>query len=273
MPTHFVPTRLTPAAYAKLRPLLQPLDHHLATQALLHGSAPGAVYVDDAAQPTAAFLRISRRYYLAGAPHDAFNRAVPAWLEAEAAAQGQSGAFVLYHAPGWEKAIEQTILRGRQPQRLRRHYYVCRAPRAQGAPLPPGVALHPVDAALLATEFDNLDALRAEMCSERPSVAAFLQHSFGVCAVAGNALAGWCLSEYNDDGRCEVGIETAPDFRQQGIATAMTVAFVNAAFDAGMRQVGWHCWAENVPSVKTALKAGFRLAHEETVYLARFTES
>ncbi len=115
-----------------------------------------------------------------------------------------------------------------------------------------------VDAALLATpNLKHLDTLKEEMTSERPSVEDFLAKSFGVCAIHDNELAGWCLSEYNADGRCEIGIETISDYRMRGLATALTLALLEHAFSHGITEVGWHCFKRNEASAKTALKAGF----------------
>jgi RimJ/RimL family protein N-acetyltransferase len=85
----------------------------------------------------------------------------------------------------------------------------------------------------------------------------FLAKSFGVCAIHENELAGWCLSEYNADGRCEIGIETTSEFRKRGLATALTLYFLEHAFSHGINEVGWHCFKRNESSAKTALKAGF----------------
>lgn len=115
-----------------------------------------------------------------------------------------------------------------------------------------------VDANLLASsDLKHLETLKEEMTSERPTVEDFLAKSFGICAIHNNELAGWCLSEYNADGRCEIGIETTDEYRQRGLATALTLAFLEHAFSHGMTEVGWHCFKRNEASAKTALKAGF----------------
>jgi RimJ/RimL family protein N-acetyltransferase len=100
-------------------------------------------------------------------------------------------------------------------------------------------------------------------------VDAFLARCFGFCAVSGRAIAGWCLSEYNQPGRCEVGIATVPAFRRQGIATALTGALVEHALGQGITAIGWHCFASNAPSVATAEKAGFARRREYDVYYLR----
>ena len=77
-----------------------------------------------------------------------------------------------------------------------------------------------------------MEQLREEMCSERPSVEDFLARSFGVCLVdeEQDALAGWCLSEYNCGDRCEVGIEVDEAYQRHGLGTLLARALCQEAF-------------------------------------------
>jgi GNAT superfamily N-acetyltransferase len=120
-----------------------------------------------------------------------------------------------------------------------------------------------VDGPLLQKEhLGNIDRLIEEVLSEAPSIDHFLGHCFGVCAVKDDELVGWCLSEYNVNQRCEVGIETLEDHRNLGIASAMTTALIEEASLRGYSQVGWHCYESNPASIATALKVGFRKSLE-----------
>lgn len=82
--------------------------------------------------------------------------------------------------------------------------------------------------------------------------------SFGIVALCGDELAGWCTSEYNSGDRCEVGIGTLEPHQHRGVATALGSAFVERARAQGYSHIGWHCWADNLPSSATALKNGNR---------------
>ena len=106
-----------------------------------------------------------------------------------------------------------------------------------------------------------------EMVSERPSVEDFLQRSFGVCLLHDGAVVGFCLSEYNWAGRCEVGVWTAEAHRQRGLGKLMSLALVEQAMQRGYTEVGWHCWANNLPSAALACSAGFALQRDYLVYL------
>ena len=131
-----------------------------------------------------------------------------------------------------------------------------------------------VDADLLAQDsLESITALREETTSERPSMEDFLAKSFGVCALHENALAGWCLSEYNTEGRCEIGIETVSPFRKRGLATALTLALLEHAFAKGYTEVGWHCFKRNAASGNTARKAGFDKVRDYPAFIVWYDEA
>jgi GNAT superfamily N-acetyltransferase len=95
----------------------------------------------------------------------------------------------------------------------------------------------------------------------------FLKKSFGYYILKGDALASWCLSEYNVGDRCEVGVATVDEHQQRGLATAATLALVEQALSTGCHRIGWHCWSRNTPSVALALRAGFEKVRDYSVYL------
>jgi RimJ/RimL family protein N-acetyltransferase len=108
------------------------------------------------------------------------------------------------------------------------------------------------------------------MLSEAPSAAFFLQHRFGFCLQHGQELVGWCLSEYNHDGQCELGIETLPASQRRGLATATALATMAHAQAQGLTTIGWHCWKRNIPSSNLAQKLGFELVEDYPVWYCRF---
>jgi RimJ/RimL family protein N-acetyltransferase len=175
---------------------------------------------------------------------------------------GAEEALLLWDGEGVCDAL-LAALEDKCPAYALREYYELDDPAACRPALPPdGYGIVPVDAALLEKGYARTDALRAEMCSERPDVASFLHGSFGVAAVSDGVLTGWCLSEYNTLEGCEVGIEVAEGHRRRGLALAMAAAFCREAAARGLRRIGWHCFKTNAPSSATALSAGFRKALE-----------
>jgi RimJ/RimL family protein N-acetyltransferase len=158
--------------------------------------------------------------------------------------------------------------------RAERQYYRLRAHHPVSRPaLPDGFRLRQIDEAFVAeTALINHQQVLAEMCSEAPSAADFLQRRFGYCLQYGQELVGWCLSEYNRAERCELGIETVPAFQRRGLATATALATITHAQSQGIPSIGWHCWKGNIPSANLALKLGFEKVEDYPVWHCRFVK-
>jgi RimJ/RimL family protein N-acetyltransferase len=264
---------LKPAEHDLARPLFDVMDHHLAVQAILAGSVRARVLVDDPTHPQAALTWTGHRFYLAGSPRSPSCQRFVEMVSAEAL-QAEADPFVLYYAPGsWGDTIDQ-ILGDRLPIKTQRQFYAFRELRNDWrVMLPRDMRLELACPALLEkTHLQNLDALIEEMCSERESVADFLDKSFGLCLVRGDEIVGWCFSEYNIGDRCEVGIATLEPYRRRGFATLMASALVEHALSQGVSQVGWHCFARNLASVATALKVGFLKVKDYPAYFAYLDE-
>ena len=256
-------TALHPNSYELIRPLLLGMDIHLIGRSILAQQSPAQIFVDNHEHPKALFAQAGHRYILAGDPEiDTFNLGIKQIfanvIYPRALAAGQEGFAVYYDSAAWEEKME-ALLGDKEIIHANREYYACKELKHKWQDfMPEGFQLKMVNADLLAnTGLKHLETLKEEMTSERPSVDDFLAKSFGVCATHENELAGWCLSEYNADGRCEIGIETISDYRQRGIATALTLAFLEHAFSHGIKEVGWHCFKRNESSAKTARKSGF----------------
>jgi RimJ/RimL family protein N-acetyltransferase len=267
--------RLAGNHYGKAAPVFQSLSHHLAVSAILEGRVAAAVFVNDSARPTAALTWNKHRFYLAGSSEDrSFNEDLHClFIETivPQALQAGNNRLMLYYAPGaWEGAVADVILREWRPVKSQRQFYAFhKAPVDWRGLLPEGFRLRAIDGSLLNASLFNRDALMEEMCSERASVEEFLEKSFGVCVTHGDEIVGWCLSEYNSADRCEIGIETLDSYQRRGLATAMTLALAERAASQGISQIGWHCFAGNVPSVATALRAGFKRVADYPVFLVR----
>ncbi len=211
-------TALTHPASAEAAALFAGLQEHLVLDSIFTGLTPAVVYVDDPAAPAAAFTWFKHRAFLGGAPGSPhFLNELRLLLNDQLIPGAQSGGvegFVLhFHDPAWLLQLEQ-LLPGRAPIPAQRQYYVFRLPVGEpmspaGIDLPDGYQAVNVDAALLGrSDLLHMDELRRETCSERLSVEDFLAHSFGACLLHDDELAAWCLSEYNCNRRCEVGVAT-----------------------------------------------------------------
>ena len=268
---------LQPTQFEATRNLFTPLCHHLAIESILAGRTPGRIFVDDVEKPRTAVAWFKRRVYLAGNRTDdrvnlALNRLFTDVYYPEMRAAGlKQSAFTLVYTPGWERAMD-VVLAGKDPMRGKWLCYRLDPNKKEWrVRIPKEFKLRWVDQALLDdASLMNHDYVTDEMLSERPSVADFLDKSFGTCVIKGNEIVGWCMSEYNTGTRCELGIETAAHVQGQGLATATASATMREAARRGITEVGWLSDGENKPSQSLARKLGFSLFRADDTFYAFF---
>ena len=259
-----------PTQYEKLRPLFAPLAHHLAIDAILSGTATGTVWVDEVARPKTAVCWISYRLYCGGQESPQLPPFFAETLRPAALADGRRGA-ILHLPPDWGVSPEALFSQAQPLSGGRLYFRQDARQRAWPLTVPDGLALRRVDRALLDDpSIENIGYVTEEMVSERPSVADFLARSFGYCLVHEKRIIGWCMTEYNTGDRCELGIETEASFRRRGLAMVLATAVIRHALQSGIHDIGWVCSADNLPSIATAQKLGFRQTAQDAVSLLRF---
>ncbi len=263
---------LPPHQLEKTRPLLAPLaEHLLIVPSILAGLTPATVYVDDVAEPHTAVTWFHGRVIIAGQVDAQRLTAVRHLLLTEYQREAQSAnldVFLMYSTPEWQAAAADLLPDLKMIAATRCYYRLDARNREWVTAVPDGLQLRRVDASLLAdSTLNNLDWVTEEMVSERPSVADFLDKSFGYCLVHQNNIVAWCMSEYNTGNRCELGIATAEAWQRQGLAKVTATAVIAEASQRGIHDIGWICWANNLPSVHTAEALGFSRVQEKLVYL------
>jgi GNAT superfamily N-acetyltransferase len=261
---------LDPSQFHRVIPSFQPLDFHLAVRAVLQNASSGRVF----ASSNAALIATRKRFFLAGEPNEAGLQAAlrilfqkelfPSLLQA-----GIDWA-VLYFTPPWEEPLP-ALLPGFETHFAPRQFYRFSRPAGAGRDrLPPGYCIVPVDRDLLVqTHLQHLDLLMDEISSEGGTQEDFLRQRFGVCAVQGQEIHGWCLSENNLPDACEIGIEVLEPYQRRGLGTQLTAALIELAWQQGVRHIGWDCFARNLPSVAAARKAGFEWVRDYPVILCK----
>ena len=269
--------KLEPDQYYLAAPYLSEFSNHTVLKTIQSGITRGHLYVDSLHRPSVVFAQFRHRVFYINnndaANPDDFNKFVmdvvfnycrqsnvPLFrLTADSPA---SLTFLKQQLTDLEPIIGDYQI----------YQYEISSP-IQASALPDGYELRRVNQTLVAEEFEGKQDLQEEMCSERESVQAFLDNSFGLVALKDNALAGWCLSEYNYQQRCEVGIATMPPHRKLGVAKAMTRSFLKLAAEEGIETILWHCSKSNIASSRTALSAGFTLAEDKPVLIVYLDRS
>jgi GNAT superfamily N-acetyltransferase len=263
--------KLETGQYPAVQALAQKMPIHLAIESVLKGKSPGFVITDDPVRPTAAFISTGDRCFLLGSHGNlSFNEELSVYLQERLlpeAARSGDGLFVLYYAPPKRKNEIKALFGRMEPIFKNRHYLSIELSQLpMECPLPTGYSLHPVDYSMIENpDLEHVGLLIEEILSEAPTVKHFLDNCFGICVQYKDILVGWCLSEYNLDLKCEVGIETLRPYQRQGVGSAMAGALIREAEIRGYKQVGWHSYENNQASSATAHKAGFVKAAEYPV--------
>ncbi len=251
---------LAPEHYDKLMPLVAPLDHHLTLRSIIQDKTSARVYVDRVQKPQAAFLWSKEKAWLLGSPVDPFNDDLLDTLEGsyfQLLRKHGADRFRLHYDERWGSVLGRVFLGLKREEYPRSYYRMDAGGKKWDVNLPPGFRVVEIDEALLALEYVNIDRVRSETVSERDSVEDFLESSFGYVAMEGDEIVSWCMSEYNTGDRCELGVATIEGYQGKGLATQVARAVIGHAVRQGVSDIGWHCWRNNEPSVRTALKIGF----------------
>lgn len=266
---------LEPDNYARVHPLFGKMTYHLAVQAVLGGTLPGRIYVDDPASPAVAILIPSNRHriYASGSPELRMLEDVIQILFKQSGAESYE--FLVYYdaSSAWKQTLEQ-VLQQQETFAGWHQFYRLRAPSVfSNKPLPENITIGSIDQVMLAdATLVNRQLLLEEIQVESPSLEYFFQQNFGFSAQDGHKLVAWCLAEYHYQDRYELGLETIKAYQRKGIATHLVSAVIKQAFAAGATEIGWHCWATNTASIATALKSGFEKVLDDPVYYCHYRQ-
>lgn len=254
---------LKPPISETYKHLFEAHTHNLSATSIYRGLSNVNVYVDKDA--SWLVTRVNHRIlvsgdYMSSEAIEAVQKVVD-----EGIASGKRG-FVIYYPSKVEDVGIGEHIQGVKPYPNTRNYYRLDLGKSSYPfDLPDGYRIEQVTEDFIEHGYKNTRLVTEEMMSERASVADFLENSFAFCALQGNFIAAWCMSEYNADGGFEIGIETHEDHRRKGLAVQTARACFNQGIEKGYRYVGWHCWKKNVPSNKTALRLDLKYVLEYPV--------
>ncbi len=259
---------INPENYPSVRALFKELEvSHALVEALFDGNLQAKIFTERGSNPQTGMIVYKSRVLICG------NASLPGFDErlkqlftetlipAHKAA-GQDAFLFCFSDPAWKAVLENAFSEYTLYHGERQYYETTDFQSTPGLPLPDGFSLRLITPEFMASDIAGLDQIHEEMCSERTSIEDFLAHSFGLCPVYENEIAGWCMSEYNTGSRCEIGIATAEKHQRKGIATLAAKAFLAESHRRGITRVGWDCWKRNIASAASARKAGLALVEE-----------
>jgi RimJ/RimL family protein N-acetyltransferase len=247
----------------------------LVIDAVIAGSSPGSVWVDDADQPRAALLwDHAHCFYLTGIAHNpSFNRWIQRLLMEQIFPEARRlNVFKVYYSdPAWEEQIPAIFAPIPLEQWERVHYMLPTPSRLDWHDsIPAGFRVEAISETLLTrADLKHTDSVREEIESGWNSLAGFLQNGFGYCVLNDEGIVGWCTAEYVSRDQCGIGIETVEAYGRQGFATLTASAFVDHCAAHSIIP-HWDSWKNNLPSVRVAEKLGFQKALDYSVFFGKF---
>ncbi len=262
--------------YPRVRPLFEKLDWNLITHAVIEGTSPGKIYVDQDENPRTAFMCTVEGYYLAGAAdNDEFNTALNKLIfgrlfAGDTVRKDETDVAIGFHSDSWAPKMA-TIFRGRDPLIATRRHYVCSDSKLDHLrdQLPAGFEVHRIDEELLQTpHLDVPEHVTSWMRTNWGSMSHFFRRGFGFCTLQDQRILSWSLADCVSGRACEIGIRTHEHYRRRGLATLTAAAAVDYALSSGFSQVGWHCDEYNLGSIGVAEKVGFNLERKYVQYYA-----
>jgi RimJ/RimL family protein N-acetyltransferase len=260
-------TELERSRWTTVRPLFAELEaFNVCIGGVFEGWNPGAIFVDDADAPRTAFMYTPEGTHLAGAvDNPTFRDAFPAFVTRTLFDAFDWRALYLILTPEWDAAALDYV--GRDLLTDDRRYYECRDLAYDWRTnLPEGFTVQRIDADLLARAAAMPEDapscwahIRRWVCNGWRSPDRFLRDGFGFVTLHDGAIVSWSLCDGRSADRCEIGIQTMPEYRRRGLAAVTAAATVEHALNTGFTVVGWHCDDNNIGSYRTAEKVGFTL--------------
>jgi RimJ/RimL family protein N-acetyltransferase len=237
-------------------PLSEVAINHYFARAVLEGLAPGRLWVDDAFSPLAAHVLHDYGMSLIWGDERALVPITEHLLEGRYRERDEW----LQIDPrwtnlDWDRRLNAGAASGSKVQRFARVNFRF----DKSAFLDRHATLSPPSGWSLRAMTEQDFELAAISVTPRAfwrDAAQFLAHGGGVCAVKEGEVGAIAFSSFRFDDVLEIGIETRPAFRGQGLARAVAVALIRQCLTGGLEPV-WSCRKENTASYMLAQHLGF----------------
>jgi RimJ/RimL family protein N-acetyltransferase len=263
--------------YGKVRSLFTPLaEYQPMCTAVLDGIWPGQIWSDSLESPQSAMLITflsgggAAWCFLVGKPKNVgFNALLNQMLFDEKVAGKEVGTFLLTCSPeNWRGQLE-TVGKPRQPAPMYRQHYVCRELTYNWrSNIPDGHTILPMKPDLLKHEKMQIPSQVKSTLGEWLTIKDERFDDYGFVVVYENQVVAWATVDFVTSSSGDLGFETLPEFRRQGLGSLSAAAALEHGLKMGIA-VHWTCAIDNIGSQKTAKKLG--LAHERDYIMYLFS--
>lgn len=237
--------------FCRVAKLIVNSNHELCIQSVIKGEIPGAIYTDDSEQPQSALIMTPECNVVVGyAGNPEFNAGVKGKLDFNEDP-------IMCDTEEWEHHISDIHSNVAVKKYTRRYYQLSKLS------LPNFMELLSDKYTVEYVYADSQDYLQYENAEHVAhwfnftNIEDFQGYCLGAYVRTGNKIVSWCLADCMVDDKMEVGIQTDPEFRRQGLGTIAVAATVRQCLASGINQIGWHCVDSNIGSYTVAERVGF----------------
>jgi RimJ/RimL family protein N-acetyltransferase len=243
--------QLQPDDYSLLERFFgEPVPNDPMLRAFLQQRVPGQAYVDSLPDPGACVVAVNYRFvFFGGKPSRAFQENAIARLRAHQALDvvWPAGSVRLPHGRLPEQVIERLEFRRRE-NRSRTHLDALAEAR-------PETEVRKITSRTMGRCLWREDVLRAT-----GSTSEFLGHGLGFCLAVEEEIVAEAYAVIWSGERAEIATVTNPVHRGQGYATVLCAALIKACESVGLSTY-WNCDADNLASLKLAVRLGYDDLH------------
>ena len=257
--------KLSAENYQRVRPLFNGLEFNLAIDSVLAGNTPGQVFADDPIEPKLALLWDRQdALFLAVLPDmeldinqlQRVEEVIRRTIIPDARQRFIPHLSLQWYPGEWESLLPDNLIDWQPKKAYRRLYMYKQIGVDYRHGLLPGFAVERINQRTLQSDLLNRDQVIGWIESFWASPAIFLERGFGYCLTTNNAITSWCLSVFNFGNRFELGVATAEQYRQLGLASLAVASCLEYCLLNDLIPE-WHCWESNIPSIRLAEKVGF----------------
>ncbi|WP_404407178.1 GNAT family N-acetyltransferase [Jeotgalibacillus malaysiensis] len=233
-------------------------------RAVIEGVNEGRVFVDQVQEPASAVVWLGNLdgiFVLGEERNPLFisklRECIDLVIGPASIAAGVHEAEVLSYHPNWDLVLDD-VFGDRTNEKWEQFIYRYPAKTCKAPECPEGFRVVPIEKALTQASSFSQSCILEKIYTFWSSEEDFYENGLGVCVMKGRELASICMTGFRAGNVHAIDIETYKAFKKRGLGTIAAKAFVKEclAHDAVPY---WDCAADNVPSVRTAEKAGFLL--------------
>lgn len=256
--------------FSKIIPLIGNYSHSLFPGCVCKGDNPGWIYVDDPKAPTSAFVYMKKLGgTLVGNSNnndfiESFKKNLDKYILPRIKEEDDffsvTGSTEL-----WNSSIER-ILENKKYDKSSVLRYNLKDSNITAPRFNKGIEIVEIVPELFNNNsIVNISSLKEDIITWWGNIDRFLDRGCGFVGLKNNEVCGWSYSVCIFDSRVEIYIETAENYRNKGIGTAIAHRFINYCLDNNLIPQ-WEAMSDNEYSHRIAQRIGFELDYEYKLF-------